>query len=540
MITHAAKVVVLVSCLAGLRAQDFRIETIEEVGIKLNVSKKLGRVPLNLGNSIKNLKAQFMQDDEKDRVQTPRGAMPWEVMIYDFPNAKPDPEAEPAKNSRFAAAHSFEHFVKERDLAAHDRKFNKKGEVEVKGTGKNLPYKYWEYLDSMPMTSGFKQPYVSLAGVYTLADREVGIVVQIPAKKENQADAKWVDIAKKMLGSVQPLNEKDVADAGKGKKDGIDRDKFADTPDKKAQVERARKNILGLKGWDYFTTPNYVWLWSWPPDKDDKRIKMQTAVRGLADRLEKMRELYIKHYPLHPGVAKIYSVVRVCCEWDEYTKYGGPQGSAGYFSPGTKELVMFYDVDYPKSETEATCFHEGWHQYADSYFRTPRTKAAVAEGEEGGPKTTGTGAGTMLDRMPGAQLHRWFDEGHGDYFGGFVLEGTSWTYKGDKGRKTVIRGMVSSRSHVPLREIVTWNHDRYYGAKAGENYAQGYAMIDFFQRGPTKLGKKWDESWSKVLETYKTVMLETGDQKKAVEKAFAGVDWEKLEEAWIAWVKDQL
>ena len=35
--------------------------------------------------------------------------------------------------------------------------------------------------------------------------------------------------------------------------------------------------------------------------------------------------------------------------------------------------------------TEAVTFHEGWHQYCDSYF--------------------------------GFELQRWFDEGHGDYFG---------------------------------------------------------------------------------------------------------------------------
>jgi hypothetical protein len=61
-------------------------------------------------------------------------------------------------------------------------------------------------------------------------------------------------------------------------------------------------------------------------------------------------------------------------------------------------------------------------------------------------------------------------------------------------------------------------------------------MVDFLKRGKEVLGKKFDPSWEGVLDRYRTTILETKDKKKAVEKAFEGVDWDAFDEAWIAWV----
>jgi hypothetical protein len=47
----------------------------------------------------------------------------------------------------------------------------------------------------------------------------------------------------------------------------------------------------------------------------------------------------------------------------------------------------------------------------------------------------------------------------------------------------------------------------------------------------------YQKEWKQILPTYVKVALETKDTKKAVEEAFKGVDWGKLEESWKSYVK---
>jgi hypothetical protein len=214
---------------------------------------------------------------------------------------------------------------------------------------------------------------------------------------------------------------------------------------------------------------------------------------------------------------QLYSILRVCESFSEYRRYGGdgvPVNAVGWFSPFSKELVVFNDRQHVVQNAKdivTTTQHEGWHQYALTYF-----------GEKN-------------------ELHRWFDEGHGDYYGAFSKKGTTWSYTADKGRHTDIRTQISRKTYVPLREIVAWNKDKYYDpAKGGYYYAEGYSLVDFLRRGPEVLGKKFDERWGKVIDIYRSTMLETRDQKKAVEAAFAGVDWEQFEAAWVEWVRNSM
>lgn len=225
--------------------------------------------------------------------------------------------------------------------------------------------------------------------------------------------------------------------------------------------------------------------------------------------MDEMNRQYRKRFPPHGNMKKWWPVLRICRNKSEFDKYGGTSGGViGWYNPASKELVVFNAKKLGLFKTDVVAFHEGWHQYADFWF-------------------------------PGAKLHRWFDEGTGDFFGSMKRVGAgAFRVATSKMRKETIQRLVRAKKTVPLREIVRWHKSKFYGARASDYYAQGWAMIDFFTRGPKT--PYWKRSWNKILPTYIRVALETKNTNKAVKLAYAGVDWKELEEAFQSYVKRSL
>ncbi|MFT7537685.1 MAG: hypothetical protein ACI85K_003646, partial [Hyphomicrobiaceae bacterium] len=210
-----------------------------------------------------------------------------------------------------------------------------------------------------------------------------------------------------------------------------------------------------------------------------------------------------------------YSVFRLCATYEQFQKYGGTRGGVvGWYSPASKELVVFLGGDkmMGKGATETVTYHEGWHQFADLYFHPPES-----------PKR--------------ATLQRWFDEGHGDYFGSHRWGSSGWKYTGSDMRYSSCKQMVRKGDFVPFKEIVTWGMRRFYTAEAAYYYAQAFSMIDFLRRGEGS--KDWNPKWGEILEMYRRVVLIKGDAEEAVKIAFREFDdaeWTRLENAWKEWV----
>ncbi|MCA8952296.1 MAG: DUF1570 domain-containing protein, partial [Planctomycetes bacterium] len=211
-----------------------------------------------------------------------------------------------------------------------------------------------------------------------------------------------------------------------------------------------------------------------------------------------------------------YPVLRFCATEAQFQKYGqSPRGVIGWFSPVSKELVVFLGGDerLGKGATEAVVYHEGWHQFADSYFGSAGSK----------------------QRDP---LHRWFDEGHGDYFGSFDLARGRWHYQGSAMRGRTIEYLQKTGRVPSLEELVHWPRERFYGPTASQNYAVAYALVDFLRRGD-RLRKHWKPIYASVLDDYKNVMLVFGDSQRATDVAFrefTAEDWRDLQQAWNEWV----
>ncbi len=259
-------------------------------------------------------------------------------------------------------------------------------------------------------------------------------------------------------------------------------------------MTRRRRNEIerGLvQGWDVLVSKNrnYVIVYNTANGKNKLLAKV------IADRIEAIREQVYER--IFPPAAKIESVsiVRICKDQEEYFKYGGPGGSAGYWSDDTEELV-FYDASpakLPDDDTVAVLYHEAFHQYI--YY-------SVGE----------------------VAPHSWFNEGTGDYFAGARYSGGKFTIKPFNWRVETIHKAIRTgpvpveikkdedgdvklhfdwtvEGYIPLEAFVQMSQREYYGPLIGNCYAQGWSF-NYFLREAVPKNPKWNEKWGKILSTY--------------------------------------
>jgi hypothetical protein len=550
-----------------LFAQEWRKEQISGAGVEIDAPGRLERLPMQLGDGAMYHVARFRPKDDKDFV---RAQYYWYCDVYQFaknPKAAapklPDdmPPEVKAQIEKMMASSDFKPVTSFKDWLAREHKSRGTSvtrEVEGKlrkGKPGKLDFAHWVWRDASGGGPSGVDYYE--AAVYSFEDREVALVIEMPLEtdKPPKPKAKWKAIVDRMIVSGEALAAgSDDLDSDKK------RDQYATTPDRVTALEAAKKNIQDLKGWDYFTSPNYIVVYSWDFEKPIERSKSKKDAEYYSGRLEKIRELYLGAYPLDETGTKAvlpdpktiptvggpttgapakpteaeeddgidearspdeklgvvhYPVFRLCATYDQFMKYGqSPPGVVGWFSSASKELVVFLGGDKMMGQgaTETVTFHEGWHQFADFYFAHPQTKKR----------------GT---------LHRWFDEGHGDYFGAFRYGQGGWKYVGSKMRHEDCRNMVRVGDYVPFKDLVHWNRQRFYSGRAPYYYAQAFSMIDFLRRGEKSPG--WQPRWGTVLDMYRKVMLVEGNGKLASDTAFLEFkpeDWKALEEAWKAWV----
>ncbi|MBL8728846.1 MAG: hypothetical protein JNM25_10475 [Planctomycetes bacterium] len=550
--------------------QAWRIEAVPEAGIEFDAPSRLERLPMQLGDASLYHRARLRPKDDADFV---RAQYYWNCDVYVFSKKESaDADADLPEDMPAELKEQIKRLMATMGSKRHrsfqswlDEVKEKQAELKVVTAGKKkrgksgkLDYAHWVWV--VPDDYGPAGVSYCEAAVFDFQDKEVALVIEMPLESKNQKSpkSKWSNLIDRIIASGRELDP-DSAAADSDKK----RDKYADTPDKQAALAAAKANIQGLQGWDYFTQPNYIVIYSWDFEKPDERTKAKKDAIFYSERLEKMRELYLGNYPLdatgtkaimpdpksipsldgpttgvstaapaqadaggsdggegsEPPKEKLgtvrFSVFRLCATYDQFMKYGqSPPGVVGWFSPSSKELVVFLGGDQMmgKGATETVTYHEGWHQYADFYFDHP-------------------------ERTKHDSLHRWFDEGHGDYFGSFRWGQSGWKYVGSDMRYSDCKQMVRAGDYVPFKEIVHWDVQRFYSGRAPYYYAQAFSMIDFLRRGEKSRG--WDPRWGTALDMYRKVMLVHGDSKLASDTAFfkfTDDDWKALEEAWKAWV----
>jgi hypothetical protein len=270
-----------------------------------------------------------------------------------------------------------------------------------------------------------------------------------------------------------------------------------------------KEKIQGNKDWGWIDTEHYLILYN----KKKKRNKRTNNNKFLAERIAKelewMREQHYTKYlvPIEPIDA--LGVIRVCRDREEYTSYGAPGGSAGYWSPGDDEIV-FYDASNSKAldaRTREVLFHEGFHQYL-SYA------------------------------MKGNRVHIWINEGHADYFGGADLKGRSFRIKENQTRIGTAKNAVSTGKCPPIRKLLAMTQREHY-SNASLNYAVGWSLVYFINEKAKRpefknLNRAYFDAFQKAI---KGGLKGEAVKKKAFEESFGKVDLDKLQALWYEGVK---
>ncbi len=332
----------------------------------------------------------------------------------------------------------------------------------------------------------------------------------------------WRDIYLKSLQSFSATGNANanVADASRTDPNKLEGE------EKRAAL---KASVAGKPGWFTVDTKYYVFI--------------SNADRGFVEKLARELEIvrdkvYVPNFkprntkqPLNP--------VRIFATQSEYHQFGGPGSSAGYFSPGTGELVLFQKFDdmsatKSKDDCRSVMFHEGFHQYV--HF-------------------------AIGDVSP----HSWFNEGHGDYFAGLTIAGNTvgkaqvFDWRVDHLKQHMQQG----KDLIPLRSLLRYEQREYYN-NAGLKYSQGWALI-YYLREVTK-----DKALRQALDTYFNYLADNvtafratkkeGEEDKptdprlrmidfedatkvkeilsqAVDKAFAGINLEEVDKSFREWVK---
>lgn len=534
-----SSVLFAVTSTASLDAQKYRAETNRELAIAYLMHEKLGQVPEQIGSETSHLVQRFEPLDRNDFISGKLGTYEWyaEVLRFnktgrgggdgvDGPTTGGGEEDEPKtpeeaferlRREKLAEseANSFEEWVNdpEKDRSTQNREFVMAGKSRS-GSKTRPDSTLWEYYDVDHQTYA-GQPvelvWYCCAAVYDLEDKEVAIVVRVPIPKSGRRlPSKYKKIAYTIITSVEL-----VEDFGEDESDE-EKDQYADTPEKQRMLDVLKDNLKDVRNkWDYFTLPHYIVTFSWEEENNRQDyIGAKNFAQRFAKEMEHVRDRFAEFYPEHETMTQNYSIIRICSNYDEFSKYGNtPRGVVGWFSPGTKELVVFYDRDKlfgrdPFETTLGVVFHEAWHQYSDQWW-------------------------------PESELHRWFDEGLAEFFNGQRrIRGDRWKFFPLEGRLRSVKRQMDTHNLIPTGEIIYWSRAKFYGPRAADHYAQAYVMVDYLMRGKERLGRRFPESLEKVIETYGAECLSGTDPKEAVDKAFEGVDIDEFDTGWKAWYTD--
>ena len=149
--------------------------------------------------------------------------------------------------------------------------------------------------------------------------------------------------------------------------------------------------------------------------------------------------------------------------------------------------------------------HEGWHQYFHWYVTS------------------------------WVELPSWINEGMGDYF----YTAAPKQVKGRKvpadlgrdfpGRMIVIKQAVAQGRQVPISDFIHYSQADYYSTPA-VCYAQGWALCQFLLHSKNK-------KYKKIIPTFIRLVRDDTNMEAVTRKAFRGIDLDKLEQDFIAWVK---
>lgn len=506
-------------------AQEYTWETISSAGVKVRVHKKLQGVPVTLGQGGNILELhRAARFDPRANQSIMKGSQPfkWGMDVYLF-TAPPKYTDKPTDQDeiRRRAVEEREWSAKARNY--HDFRTNKdptsaqaeyhgragKDGQDIKARGPTPAHTLYEYssADSIKDT-GLAFRWYNVAAHYQLEGREVACVFTWPIFKD-KPDSKYLGIAKKMVESLQVVESA----AGGEIADDDPRTEHANTDERRRRLDAATANIRGIDGWDFFTSPAGIVLYSWKPGNQSKQKKALKAAEDLAEHLEALPALFAEQFPAYEEMPEFYPVLRICFDRATFRNYGRPPLRAeGFFESKSQEIVIMEGGD---REPEHLVGRYGFEAFASTYFNT-------------------------------SNLGAWFAYGFGEFYAGQKHSGGRWKFepndlwiKGPKGADK----LFGDSQQASLGEVTRWKDDKLAPDQDNDDaekwISQTYALADFLVRG-SKLGPKWNEAWAQILPAYTAELRKTRNAGRAAKAAFDGIDSAAFEAAWKDWVDSQI
>lgn len=305
-------------------------------------------------------------------------------------------------------------------------------------------------------TKEIEIPLLIDAWTFHLADADVNLVYVVP----EEHGKKWLKVYEQ---SAKTFEETGHSEAGAELLEGASYEDL---------LAYHKADAAKVPGWTAMPTPSKKFILK--TSSTNKKFLDEVTLR-----LEKSRELYEADFPPPKGFDHV-SIVRVCASEEQFHQYGGTSGGvAGWFNPGTTELVLFDAVSVDRNMTYAVMSHEAFHQYCHFLFEQ-------------------------------SEAHRWFDEGHGDYYGGVEFKGNkaviTSTMPGGLNRREEIKEMVSSHTYAPISEHINFDHQSWQtqGPSNVSCYAQSWSIIYMLRQGA--LGnvpkKVWKPEYAAIIPSY--------------------------------------
>jgi hypothetical protein len=299
---------------------------------------------------------------------------------------------------------------------------------------------------------------------FTLTHADIVLVYVI---EKQRFDKKWRAILDSSGKSFQAIERKATTELVLGKGASYEQ-----------QLAKAAEDAKKAPGWRALPTPSKKFIIVTNCEKPQ-------FIDEVIKRLEGSRIVFEIDYPPPPDFDAV-SIVRICGSAEEFHQYGGTGGGvAGWFSPESTELVLYDAVNTDRNATYAVVVHESFHQYCHFLFDQ-------------------------------AEAHRWFDEGHGDYYGGleFKTSRPKITTRMPPGlnRLDVIREMVREGSYKPIKDHVNYDH-RSWQSQGPTNvscYGQSWSIVYYLRQGaegnvPRKV---WKKEYADIIPNYVRVLSE--------------------------------
>ncbi len=325
------------------------------------------------------------------------------------------------------------------------------------------------------------------AYTFTMDDAHVHLVHIVPTQHEK----KWLKAFKKSAKTFQLIERTEVKKLNSAMS-------YEDLLEYHDNDERA------TGGWRATATPSKRYIIK--SDSDDEDF-----IEKVIARLEKSRDLYERDFPPKETIEHV-SIVRVCSTEEVFHSYGNTGGGvAGWFSPASTELVLYDGKTWDRNMTFAVMSHEAFHQYCHFLFQE-------------------------------SEAHRWFDEGHGDYYGGAKMGRSKQAsmiitpkMPSGLGRLGIIREMVRTATYAPLEDHLNYSHGEWQsqGPRNVSCYAQSWSIVYMLRQGALgKVPKKvWKKEYKDIIPNYIRVLNAEYAKAYAEAREKKRKDLEELEKA---------